>query len=81
MRFTALHAGMKNGAEFEDVGQYWRRARIRRRGSTMRSAKGGLLDASTLGKIDIQGPDARGVLEPVYTNAWDRSTSARRATA
>ena len=30
----------------------------------------GVLDASTLGKIDIQGPDAREFLGRVYTNAW-----------
>ena len=30
----------------------------------------GLLDASTLGKIDIQGPDAARFLDRVYTNAF-----------
>ena len=30
----------------------------------------GMLDASTLGKIDIQGPDAREFLDRVYTNAF-----------
>ena len=30
----------------------------------------GILDASTLGKIDIQGPDAREFLNRIYTNAW-----------
>jgi sarcosine oxidase subunit alpha len=29
-----------------------------------------MLDASTLGKIDVQGPDAREFLNRVYTNAW-----------
>ena len=32
----------------------------------------GLLDASTLGKIDIQGPDAAELLNWVYTNAWSK---------
>lgn len=32
----------------------------------------GILDASTLGKIDIQGPDAREFLGRVYTNKWAR---------
>src|SRR5690606_35971564 len=32
----------------------------------------GILDASTLGKIDIQGPDAREFLNRVYTNAWTK---------
>jgi sarcosine oxidase subunit alpha len=30
----------------------------------------GILDASTLGKIDIQGPDAAEFLNRIYTNAW-----------
>jgi sarcosine oxidase subunit alpha len=32
----------------------------------------GVLDASTLGKIDLQGPDAAELLNRVYTNAWSR---------
>ena len=32
----------------------------------------GILDASTLGKIDIQGPDAREFLNRIYTNAWTK---------
>src|SRR5262249_58211233 len=32
----------------------------------------GILDASTLGKIDIQGPDAAELLSWVYTNAWSK---------
>ena len=31
-----------------------------------------IMDASTLGKIDIQGPDARKLLNRVYTNAWSK---------
>ncbi len=34
--------------------------------------KVGILDASTLGKIDIQGPDAREFLGRVYTNKWEK---------
>ena len=30
----------------------------------------GILDASTLGKIDIQGKDAAEFLERIYTNSW-----------
>ncbi len=30
----------------------------------------GILDASTLGKIDIQGPDAAELLDRIYTNNW-----------
>ena len=32
----------------------------------------GLFDASTLGKIDLQGPDAAEFLNRVYTNAWTK---------
>ncbi len=32
----------------------------------------GILDASTLGKIDIKGPDAARFLERVYTNGWQK---------
>jgi len=32
----------------------------------------GILDASTLGKIDIQGTDASEFLNRVYTNAWSK---------
>src|SRR5206468_12247506 len=32
----------------------------------------GTLDASTLGKIDIQGPDAATLLNWVYTNPWSK---------
>lgn len=31
----------------------------------------GILDASTLGKIDIHGPDASKLLNLIYTNEWD----------
>ncbi|MDT4799784.1 Sarcosine oxidase subunit alpha [compost metagenome] len=83
VRFTALHAWhVKNGAEFEDVGQWKRPWYFPKRGEDMHAAVArecravresvGLLDASTLGKIDIQGPDAREFLNRVYTNAWTK---------
>jgi len=37
----------------------------------------GILDASTLGKIDIQGKDAREFLGRVYTNAWAKLAPGR----
>ena len=69
-----------NGATFEHVGQ-WMRAWYYPQGEeTMQEAvnrevraartTAGLLDASTLGKIDIQGPDAAEFLNRVYTNSW-----------
>ena len=82
-RYTALHKWhLQQGAEFEDVGQ-WKRpwyfpkngedlhAAVARECKAVRDAVG-ILDASTLGKIDIQGPDAREFLNRVYTNAWTK---------
>ncbi len=82
VRRTPMHAWHESvGAVFEDVGQ-WRRAwYYPREGESMRDAVNreclavrnslGIVDASTLGKIDIQGPDALELLNRVYTNAWD----------
>ncbi|MFK7992769.1 MAG: sarcosine oxidase subunit alpha family protein [Granulosicoccus sp.] len=80
-RFTPMHEWhLDQGAEFENVGQ-WKRpwyypqsdetleqAIAREQLATRNSV--GILDASTLGKIDIQGKDAREFLGRVYTNAW-----------
>ncbi len=79
VRTTALHAWhVAAGAEFEDVGQ-WKRARhYPRSGEDMTSAvlrecaavrsSVGIMDASTLGKIDVRGPDAAVLLDRLYTN-------------
>ncbi|MBH69325.1 MAG: sarcosine oxidase subunit alpha [Rhodospirillaceae bacterium] len=81
VRTTAIHAWHKKaGAKFEHVGQ-WMRAWYYPNGTeTMKQAVDrevhaarttiGLLDASTLGKIDIQGPDSAEFLNRVYTNSW-----------
>jgi sarcosine oxidase subunit alpha len=80
-RYTAMQSWHEqNGALFEDVGQ-WKRPWYFPQGcETMRAAVDreclavrngvGILDASTLGKIDIQGADAREFLNRIYTNAW-----------
>ena len=70
----------ENGATFEHVGQWMRAWYYPQDGETMREAvdrevlaareSAGLLDASTLGKIDIQGPDAAEFLNRIYTNSW-----------
>ncbi|BES71390.1 sarcosine oxidase subunit alpha [Marinobacter nanhaiticus D15-8W] len=81
MRYTAMHAWhVSHGALFEDVGQWKRPWYYPRPGETMQQALDreclatrnsvGILDASTLGKIDIQGKDAREFLGRIYTNAW-----------
>jgi sarcosine oxidase subunit alpha len=83
IRRTALHHWHEqHGAKFENVGQ-WRRAwyyphpgesmheAVNREVKAVRTSVG-ILDASTLGKIDIQGPDAAELLNWVYTNAWSK---------
>ena len=82
-RYTAMQAWhLRNGAEFEDVGQWKRPWYFPKNGEDLHAAVAreclavrnsvGILDASTLGKIDIQGPDAREFLNRVYTNAWTK---------
>ncbi|QEY60905.1 sarcosine oxidase subunit alpha [Metapseudomonas lalkuanensis] len=82
-RYTAMHRWhLEQGAEFEDVGQWKRPWYFPKRGEDMHAAVAreckavrdsvGILDASTLGKIDIQGPDAREFLNRVYSNAWTK---------
>jgi sarcosine oxidase subunit alpha len=80
-RYTAMQRWhVDRGAEFEDVGQWQRPWYFPEAGETMQQTLNrecvatresvGILDASTLGKIDIQGKDAREFLARVYTNAW-----------
>jgi sarcosine oxidase subunit alpha len=78
-RVTAIHDWhVRHGAVFENVGQ-WKRpwyypldgedqhAAVRRE---CRAARTGvsMMDASTLGKIEVQGPDAGAFLDLLYTN-------------
>jgi sarcosine oxidase subunit alpha len=75
---TPLHGwGEENGAEWEPVG-HWRRAYCYKRSgestedAVNREVKAvrdslGLLDASTLGKIIVKGPDAGQFLDMMYT--------------
>ncbi len=68
------------GAKFEHVGQWMRAWYYPKEGEDMEQAvsrevlaarqAAGLLDASTLGKIDIKGPDAAEFLNRIYTNGW-----------
>ena len=82
-RKTTIHEWhVKNNAEFENVGQ-WKRAwyypkttedmhqAVQRESKAARESAG-ILDASTLGKIDIQGTDASEFLNRVYTNTWSK---------
>ena len=87
-RKTPLHACLEtNGAVFEDVGQWKRAWYFPRAGETMHAAVSrecrtvrevaGLFDASTLGKIEVVGPDAAAFLNLLYTNAWDKLEPGR----
>ncbi|MEQ9639749.1 MAG: sarcosine oxidase subunit alpha family protein [Alphaproteobacteria bacterium] len=68
------------GATFEPVGQWLRPRAYIQPGEDLERAvarevrgvreRAGMLDASTLGKIDIQGPDAAEFLNRIYTNGW-----------
>jgi len=87
-RKTAMHEWhVANGAVFEDVGD-WKRpwyfplagedgasedmhTAVQRETLAVRESVG-MLDASTLGKIDIQGKDAVKLIEMVYTNNWQK---------
>ncbi|RPE64802.1 sarcosine oxidase subunit alpha [Pacificibacter maritimus] len=77
----------ENGAVFEPVGQ-WRRARyFPKRGEDMDTAVGrecrttrahvGIFDASTLGKIEVVGPDAVEFMNRMYTNPWTKLAAGR----
>ncbi|MFJ1707078.1 sarcosine oxidase subunit alpha family protein [Kitasatospora sp. NPDC088346] len=81
VRTTAIHPWhVGHGAVFENVGQWKRPWYYPRPGESMeaavlrecRAAREGVaaMDASTLGKIDVIGPDAGEFLNRVYTNAF-----------
>ncbi|MGI5430371.1 sarcosine oxidase subunit alpha family protein [Streptomyces sp. CA-179760] len=79
VRTTALHEWhVTHGALFENVGQWKRPWYFPQDGEDMETAvlrecaaaREGVafMDASTLGKIDVQGPDAAAFLDLLYTN-------------
>ncbi len=83
VRKTAIHPWhVAHGAKFENVGQWHRpwyypqgnedihQAVARECLATRNSV--GIMDASTLGKIEIRGKDAAKFLELVYTNNWQK---------
>ncbi|WP_329792251.1 2Fe-2S iron-sulfur cluster-binding protein [Lentzea sp. DG1S-22] len=79
VRVTALHPWhVAHGALFEDVGQ-WKRPRYYPKdgedlhAAVLRECKAtresvGMMDGSTLGKIDVQGADVGEFLDMLYTN-------------
>jgi sarcosine oxidase subunit alpha len=83
VRKTAVHEWhVERGAEFEDVGQWKRPWYYPLLGETINDAVQreclatreslGVLDASTLGKIEIRGTDAAEFLNRIYTNSWSK---------
>ncbi|WP_017975429.1 2Fe-2S iron-sulfur cluster-binding protein [Actinopolyspora halophila] len=79
IRVTAMHDWhVEQGAPFENVGQWKRPWYYPRAGEDMETAvlrecraareSVAIQDVSTLGKIDVQGPDAAEFLDLVYTN-------------
>ncbi len=79
VRLTAAHAWhLARGAEFENVGQWKRPWYYPQPGESMAAAVArecaaartgvAFMDGSTLGKIDVCGPDAAEFLDRVYTN-------------
>lgn len=82
-RITAIHEWAANqGAVFENVGN-WKRAHFfPGEGEDMHAAVArecvqvrksvGIFDASTLGKIEVVGPDAAEFMNRLYINAWTK---------
>ena len=88
VRRTPMHAWHEaHGAVFEDVGQWKRPWYYPKPGESMadavdREVKAArssvvILDASTLGKIDLQGRDVAEFLNRIYTNAWSKLAIGR----
>lgn len=82
-RITPIHRWhVEHGAEFEIVGQWLRPwyfpqdgedldAAVARECGAVRTSVG-MMDASTLGKIEIKGADAGEFLNRIYTNAYKK---------
>ena len=88
IREAPLHDwAVKRGAKFENV-SLWRRAwyfpqagedmqsAVNRECSAVRNAVG-ILDASTLGKIEVVGPDAAEFMNRIYPNPWLKLESGK----
>ncbi|MEK6215787.1 MAG: sarcosine oxidase subunit alpha, partial [Boseongicola sp.] len=82
-RRTPIHSwAQDNGAVFEDVGNWKRAWYFPKAGEDMDQAvnrecvatrqAAGIFDGSTLGKIEVVGPDAVKFMNLMYTNPWDK---------
>ncbi len=83
VRTTAIHAShAARNAALEPVGNWMRPWYFPKKGEDLHAAVKreclaartgvAVMDASTLGKIQIDGPDAREFLNRVYSNAWSQ---------
>jgi heterotetrameric sarcosine oxidase alpha subunit len=88
IRRTPLHAWhAAHGAMFVEAGPWLRPRAYARAGENFEAAwrrevlavrgAAGICDVSTLGKIDVQGPDATAFLERVYCNGFARLAVGR----
>ncbi len=88
VRITPMHAWhVQVGAAFEDVGQ-WKRpwfyprpredmhATVRREAKAARTSLA-IQDISTLGKIELRGPDTGEFLDRIYTNGFSKLAVGR----
>ncbi|HEX2889840.1 sarcosine oxidase subunit alpha family protein [Vineibacter terrae] len=87
-RYTALHDWhAAHGAVFNQAGAWVRPLFYRRDGESDLEAVNrevmavrrnvGVIDVATLGKLDIQGPDAAELLDRLYTNSWKKLAVGR----
>ncbi|MGI9351417.1 MAG: sarcosine oxidase subunit alpha [Rhizobiaceae bacterium] len=87
-RRTPMHEWhVSQGAMFEDVGNWKRAWYYPQSGEDMNAAVNrecrvtrevaGIFDASTLGKIEVVGPDAVKFMNMMYTNPWDKLAVGR----
>jgi sarcosine oxidase subunit alpha len=88
VRTTPIHAWAEaHGAAFEDVGLWKRAWYFPQAGEDLHAAVAreckavregvGIFDASTLGKIEVVGPDAAEFMNRMYTNAWTKLEPGR----
>ncbi|MDG1858992.1 MAG: glycine cleavage T C-terminal barrel domain-containing protein, partial [Emcibacteraceae bacterium] len=81
VRRTPMHDWhMKNGAEMIEAGIWYRPRVYKKTGETLTDAyireatavrnSVGIVDVTSLGKIDVQGPDAAEFLNRIYANAF-----------
>ncbi|MCI0455365.1 MAG: (2Fe-2S)-binding protein [Gemmataceae bacterium] len=80
VRRTPLHHWHANaGAVWMDAGQWKRPESYGDPAAEVQAVRNsaGLIDVSTLGKIEVIGPDAADLLERIYLNTWKELKSGR----